>query len=73
MLLLAALDWIDPHGSHGWAPNSIMSNVEPICSALNLCRFLLLREQAHSSNHTEVRHGFSYPNHVQVLFMCVGC
>ncbi|KAA6423224.1 MAG: hypothetical protein FRX49_07211 [Trebouxia sp. A1-2] len=56
MLLTAAMDWIDPHGSHGWGPpNSIMSSIEPICSALNLCRFLLLREQAHSSNWTEIR------------------
>lgn len=71
MLLSAALDWIDPHGSHGWAPpNSTTNSIEPICSALNLCRFLLLREQAHSSNHTEVRHGFSRPH---VLFGCVGC
>jgi len=74
MLLTAALDWIDPHGSHGWAPpNSIMSSIEPVCSALNLCRFLLLREQAHSSNYTEVRHGLSQPSLPQVLFMCVGC
>ena len=71
MLLTAALEWIDPHGLHGWAPpNSIMSSIEPICSALNLCRFLLLREQAHSSNVTEVvRHGVSHPNPVQVLCM----
>ncbi len=74
MLLSAAMDWIDPHGSHGWtAPNSIMSSIEPICSALNLCRFLLLREQAHSSNYTEVCHGVCHPSLVQVLFMCVGC
>ena len=33
-----------------------MSNIEAICSALNLCRFLLLREQATGSNLTEVIH-----------------
>lgn len=55
LLLSSALAWLDPHGSHGWAlPNSIMSNIEAICSALNLCRFLLLREQATGSNLTEV-------------------
>ena len=59
MLLSAALDFLEPHGSHGWAPpNSITNSIEPICSALNLCRFLLLREQAHSSNYTEVRQAF---------------
>ncbi|KAL0033763.1 hypothetical protein WJX77_004457 [Trebouxia sp. C0004] len=71
MLLKAALDWIDPHGSHGWTPpNSIMSSVEPMCSALNLCRFLLLREQAHSSNHTEIRSSSSLAalsSHVSLL------
>ena len=55
MLLESLLAWIDPHGSHGWAPpSSLMKNVEPICAALNLCRFLLLREGAHNSNWTEV-------------------
>ena len=57
MLLKSVLAWLDPHGSHGWAPpSSIMENVEPICSALNLCRFLLLCEQAQISNLTEVLH-----------------
>lgn len=75
MLLTAALEWIDPRGLHGWAPpNSIMSSIEPICSALNLCRFLLLREQAHSSNVTEIRSSSSLTglsSHVKLLTSAV--
>lgn len=33
---------------------SPMSNIEPICAALNLCRFLILREIANNSNITQV-------------------
>ncbi|KAL0053374.1 hypothetical protein WJX82_004863 [Trebouxia sp. C0006] len=75
MLLSAALDFLEPHGSHGWAPpNSITNSIEPICSALNLCRFLLLREQAHSSNYTEIRSSSSLTilnSHVNLLTSAV--
>lgn len=47
--------WLDPSGKHGWAPpESPMNNIEPICAALNLCRFLLIREKANSTSLTQV-------------------
>lgn len=55
MLVDSAMAWLDPNGKHGWAPpESPMDNIEPICAALNLCRFLILRETASNSNITQV-------------------
>ena len=47
--------WIEPHGLHGWAPPaSLADNIEPLCAALNLSRFLLIREQSNSTDLTQV-------------------
>ena len=55
ILLGSAMAWLDPKGKHGWAPpESPINNVEPICAALNLCRFLMIREKANITNLTQV-------------------
>ena len=55
ILLDSAMAWLDPSGKYGWAPpESPMNNIEPICSALNLCRFLMIREKINSTNVTLV-------------------
>lgn len=43
-------------GPASWtSPQDLPCLAEPICSALNLLRLLLLREQAAGTNHTGVR------------------
>ena len=55
ILLDSAMAWLDPGGKHGWAPpKSPMNSIEPICAALNLCRFLMIRERADTTNATQV-------------------
>ena len=55
LLLNSAMAWIDPDGKHGWAPpQSPVDHIEPICAALNLCRFLLIREEANGTELTQV-------------------
>lgn len=53
-LLDSVLAWIDPQGQHGWT-QGLLEGLEPLCAALNLCRFLLLRECGQQSNLTGVR------------------
>lgn len=55
ILLDSAMAWLDLKGKHGWAPpNSPINNAEPICAALNLCRFLMIKEKANNTNLTQV-------------------
>lgn len=54
-ILEAALDWLSPNGKR--SPRSVegvTEKAEALCSALNLLRFLLLREGTDETNHTGV-------------------